>query len=63
MYEEWKDKPLKNIEDNASDTNTDAEAALNDLKLRIIDGDDSLFEVKFYDKNFKLVKKKDESKS
>lgn len=61
LYEEWKDEALKNIEDNASDINTDAEAALNDFKLRIIDGDDSLFEVKFYDKNFKLVKKIDEN--
>lgn len=61
LYDEWKDEALKNIEDNASNTNTDAESALNDLKLRIIDGDDSLFEVKFYDKNFKLVKKIDES--
>lgn len=61
LYDEWKDESLKNIENNTSDTNTDAETALNDLKLRIIDGDESLFEVKFYDKNFKLVKKIDES--
>ncbi len=60
LYEEWKDETLKNIEDNTSDTNTDPELALNDLKLRIIDGDESLFEVNFYDKNFKLVKKIDE---
>ena len=61
LYDEWKDETLNNVEKKTSNTNTDAETALNDLKLRIIDGDDSLFEVKFYDKNFKLVKKIDES--
>ncbi len=62
VYEEWKNDTLEKVDDSDETVrNIDTEAALNDLKLRIIDGDESLFEVNFYDKNFKLVKKIDES--
>lgn len=61
LYDEYKNEMLSD-EDKTSNTALDAEATLDDLKLRIIDGDESLFEVKFYDKDFKLVKKIDESK-
>lgn len=60
LYDEYKNEMLSD-EDKTSNTALDAEATLDDLKLRIIDGDESLFEVKFYDKDFKLVKKIDES--
>ena len=62
-YDEWKNDALAKVDDSSEDVrNIDPEAALNDLKLRISDGDESLFEVKFYDKDFKLVKKIDEDK-
>ena len=58
LYDEYKLSVITG--DNKKRKIVDSETELSDIKLKLLE-DETLFEVKFYDKNFKLVKTIDES--